>query len=126
MQYLDRSTLANWVKYMAHNPGYFSYVFRVPFSEEALERAAVQTFGNSHVLWEPTIRVNKYRHKPQRAPMFHGVKAIAEYLTMSVSQVYFLSAHGSLPTFTEQGRMVAYVGMIKRWARNRRINNGNV
>lgn len=123
---LDRSTLANWVHYMAHNPQYFAYVFRVPLTEANLEAAAVQIFGNSHVLWEPTIRVNKYRHKPQRAPMFHGVKAIAEYLTMSVSQVYFLSAHGSLPTFTEQGRMVAYVGMIKRWARNRRINNGNV
>lgn len=125
MQNLDRSTLSNWVKYMAHNPDYFSYVFRVPLSEEALERAAVQTFGNSHVLWEPTIKVNKYRHKPQKEPIFDGIKAIAGYMGVSVNRVYFYMRHGSFPAWKEGTKTLAYVGKVRRWAENRQVGRFN-
>lgn len=82
MQYLDRSTLSNWVKYMAHNPDYFSYVFRVPFSEEALERAAVQTFGNSHV---PIKGLVKHREID-----IFGIKQLSVFLGISMSEALSL------------------------------------
>ena len=123
MQYLDRSTLANWVKYMAHNPQYFSYVFRVPLTEANLEAAAVQIFGKYHVLWEPTQVVRYY--KPKRAPMLRGICSVCAHLGLGKSQVYFLERHGNLPVWREDGKMVGYVGMLERYARTKHVGRFN-
>lgn len=122
----ERNTLAAWVRYMARNPIYFQFVFKMPMNEANLINAAVQIFGNGHRYYEPVLRVNKYRHKPKRAPMLYGVKEIAAYLGKSVTQVYYYSKHDNLPAWHENGKMVAYVGKLKFWMRTRRMVLGKL
>jgi hypothetical protein len=121
---VERNTLEAWVRYMTRNPLYFQFVFKMPMNEANLINAAVQIFGNGHRYYEPVLRVNKYRHKPKRAPMLYGVKEIAAYLGKSVTQVYFYSKHGQLPVWHENGRMVGYIGKLRWWAKKRRIAHG--
>lgn len=119
---VERNTLESWVHYMANNPHYFQFVFRVPLTEKNLTDAAVQIFGRKHRAWKPTCKI--YKYKPKRAPMLRGVKNIADYLRLSVTQVYFYSRHGNLPTWHEDGKMMAYVGKLQYWMRKRRLKYG--
>lgn len=120
---LDRGILANWVRYMVSNPYYFSCVFRVPFTEANLLEAAIEMFGNSHIEWEPTTKISKY--KPKRMPTVAGIKAISEFIGVSIKQTEFLMQHERLPCWEENGKITAYCGYLKRWAQRKKIGRHN-
>lgn len=120
MQYLDRSTLSNWVKYMVSNPLYFESMFGLEATAHNMTKVACSIFGKHNIL-----PIKPEKHRKPRAPIVRGIASIGLVIGLERTQVYRYKRGHSLPYWMEGRTMCAYVGRLNRWAKARQVGRFN-